>query len=269
MLGKLLKHEFKTTSKMILPLYVVLAVLTIFARIVAQATFAADETLNDSMGFSIFSSITILMYILGLFAICIATFIYLIMRFYKNLFSAEGYLMHTLPVNSWQLLNSKLIVSFVWSLIEVLLITLSIFCIFANDYVFDRVSDFFAAYGGFAAFIRYAADLSLGGFWTLIISFTLIALLSELLLPYVSICIGQLWQKHKTAGAFLSYFGITFLLQILSSVYSVISIDGYDESYTNFVPVSFYVTSLLFAVITSIIFYLLSGYIMHKKVNLD
>ncbi|MGN0291367.1 MAG: hypothetical protein ACI4C5_05495, partial [Lachnospiraceae bacterium] len=116
MLGKLLKHEFKTTSKMILPLYFVLVVLTIFARITAQSMFSANETLTDSLGFGIFSGTTIVMYILGLFAVSIATFIYLVMRFYKNLFSAEGYLMHTLPVTSWQLLSSKLIVSFVWSL---------------------------------------------------------------------------------------------------------------------------------------------------------
>lgn len=269
MLGKLLKHEFKTTSKMILPLYLALVVLTIFARITAQSMFSANETLTDSLGFGIFSGTTIVMYILGLFAVSIATFIYLVMRFYKNLFSAEGYLMHTLPVTSWQLLSSKLIVSFVWSLAETLLIAFSIFCIFANDYTFEVISDFFAAYGGFGAFIDYSTGLSLGAFWTLMILFMIIGLLSGYLLPYVSICIGQLWQKHKTAGSFLTYFGITILLQIISSIYSGFTMNGYNESYTVFIPVSLYIVSLIFAVISSIVFFLLSGYIMQKKINLD
>lgn len=43
MLGKLMKHEFKTTSKVILPLYLILVVLTIFARIFAQSLFYGRE----------------------------------------------------------------------------------------------------------------------------------------------------------------------------------------------------------------------------------
>ena len=98
MLGKLMKHEFKTTSKVILPLYLILVVLTIFARIFAQSLFTAENSNIDSIGFGLFGGLSVILYILGLFAVSIASFIYLLVRFYKNLFGDEGYLMHT-PVS--------------------------------------------------------------------------------------------------------------------------------------------------------------------------
>ena len=109
MLGKLMKHEFKTTSKVILPLYLILVVLTIFARIFAQSLFTAENSNIDSIGFGLFGGLSVILYILGLFAVSIASFIYLLVRFYKNLFGDEGYLMHTLPVTSWELLSSCLL----------------------------------------------------------------------------------------------------------------------------------------------------------------
>lgn len=271
MLGKLIKHEFKTTSKMILPLYLIIVVLTVFARITMQNMLANDNSFGDSVGMEIFSVLSIMAYILGLFAICVATFIYIIMRFYKNLFSNEGYLMHTLPVNSWQLLSSKVIVSFVWQLLEVLLIGFSIFCILACQESFDAVSNFLNAYGGFDAFIYYATGMSVGGFWCYVIFFGILSILSGILMPYVSICIGQLWQKHKLAGAFLAYFVIMFVMQIISGIYtSFVTTDASSMETASFVfSFSLYNFSAILSLISVVVFFFLSGYIMKKKINLD
>ena len=142
MLGKLLKHEFKETSKRMLPLYLVLVVITILGRIVAQSIMISGNA-DSSTIMAIFNILSVFIYVVGLIVISIASYIYLIMRFYKNLFSNEGYLMHTLPVTSWQLLISKLVTAFIWFISETILIFLSIFCIFANNYVFEEISKFF------------------------------------------------------------------------------------------------------------------------------
>ena len=60
MLGKLMKHEFKTTSKVILPLYLILVVLTIFARIFAQSLFTAENSNIDSIGFGLFGGLSVI-----------------------------------------------------------------------------------------------------------------------------------------------------------------------------------------------------------------
>lgn len=270
MLGKLIKHEFKTTSKIILPLYLIIAVLTVFARITMQNMLDNGNSFGGSMGMEIFSALSIMAYILGLFAICVATFIYIVMRFYKNLFSNEGYLMHTLPVTSWQLLISKTICGFCWQLVQLLLVGFSIFCILAGPEFFDAVSKFLDAYGGFASFIDYATGMSVGGFFCYAVILIIISVLSGILLPYASICIGQLWQKHKLAGSFLAYFVITFVMQIISSIYTgfVITEDA-AMSQADFIPFSIYNFSTGLGVVGVIVFFFLSGYIMKKKINLD
>ena len=65
MLGKLMKHEFKTTSKVILPLYLILVVLPIFASIFAQSLFTAENSNIDSIGFGRFGGLSVILYILG------------------------------------------------------------------------------------------------------------------------------------------------------------------------------------------------------------
>ena len=44
-----------------------------------------------------------LIYMLLVFVMVVVTMVMIVTRFYKNLFSQEGYLMHTLPVPAWQL----------------------------------------------------------------------------------------------------------------------------------------------------------------------
>ena len=49
--------------------------------------------------------------------------IYFAIRFYKNLYTDEGYLMHTLPVKPWMLIVSKLTIGTIWFyLIDLLLV---------------------------------------------------------------------------------------------------------------------------------------------------
>lgn len=268
MLGKLIKHEFKSTSKLVLPLYIVLVILTILGRIVAQSVMSSNN-LNDSAGLMVFNISSVMVYVLGLFAVSITTYIYFVIRFYKNLFSDEGYLMHTLPVTSWQLLSSKLLVAFIWSLVEILLICLSIFCIFANQEVFDIVKNFVNSYGGLNGITQTYFGMNFGNTLILIIILVILSALSGLLLPYASICIGQLWQKHKVAGSFLSFIGITLILQIIGTVYTGLSTSGSPIIEETVFFAANYRMSITSSIISSILFFLVSGFLMDKKVNLD
>ena len=268
MLGKLIKHEFKETSKLMLPLYLVLVVITILGRIVAQSIMNSGNA-DSSTVMAIFNILSVFIYVVGLIVISIASYIYLIMRFYKNLFSNEGYLMHTLPVTSWQLLISKLVTAFIWFISETILIFLSIFCIFANNYVFEEISKFLNAYGGFDGLTRTFCGM--GGVQTVLyfVLFLIISCLSGILLPYVSICIGQLWQKHKVAGSFLSFFGISFLLQLFSSTYTAFSMNSIDASQEVVFLMKTYNLGMLSSAVVAVAAFIGSGLLMKKKVNLD
>ena len=106
MLTKLLKYEFKATGRVYGGLYL--------------AILAAAALLGLSFRFPIFlvhtAPIAVLMiiYLALVVAIVVMTVFTIVQRFTRNLLGREGYLMHTLPVSSVQLILSKLISSMVW-----------------------------------------------------------------------------------------------------------------------------------------------------------
>ena len=119
MLGKLIKHEFKSTAHAMFGIY--LSALITFA-VMLLVFFVKNKTLM------VLSSVT-----LG--GICIAaliiTIIAIIGMFNKSLYGNQGYLSFTLPVSGKDLLASKTIVSLSWVLISfVFAIAVSLFLVF-------------------------------------------------------------------------------------------------------------------------------------------
>ncbi len=102
MLTKLLKYEFKETARIIPFLYLI----TMFFAVVSLVASWLD------LSFIKTTSSAILIFV-GI-AVFIITFVFIAIRFYRNLYSNEGYLMFTLPVKPHKLLASKIIVAFCW-----------------------------------------------------------------------------------------------------------------------------------------------------------
>jgi uncharacterized membrane protein YuzA (DUF378 family) len=110
MLGKLTKYELKATARFFLPLYGALILMAALNRLTMDIS-ARNIT---SVLMNVLSSISMTAYVILIVGIFALTFIVMLQRFYKNLVKDEGYLMFTLPVKVWQLVVSKLIVSFLW-----------------------------------------------------------------------------------------------------------------------------------------------------------
>jgi len=56
---------------------------------------------------------------------CIITLVLILVRYYKNFFTDEGYLTFTLPVSRAKLVNSKIIMAFFWAVMTILVCLLS------------------------------------------------------------------------------------------------------------------------------------------------
>ena len=111
MLGKLLKQDFRATARIMLPLYVAVPVLGLFTNLATRLCENQSGFLLNAIG-----SLISLVFSLALIAAGVATVVLMILRFYRNLMTDEGYLMFTLPVSTTELIFSKLIVSVVWFL---------------------------------------------------------------------------------------------------------------------------------------------------------
>ena len=135
MLGKLIKHETRATSRIFLPLYGALLILTIFTKLV-MAIGAPDffsEMASSNKVAEIILGISFTLYFILIVGISVMTLVMIIQRFYKNLFTDEGYLMFSLPVKTWELVLSKLLVGMIWSAVCTIMIVLTFF-IFSLGY---------------------------------------------------------------------------------------------------------------------------------------
>ena len=95
MLGKVMKHEMKATWKVLFPLAMVLDGVTIIGMLMMNM-----QVFETDMG-ALVGLAMLLLYIIGLIALSVTAFIFLLVRFYHSMYGAEGYLSHTLPVTAF------------------------------------------------------------------------------------------------------------------------------------------------------------------------
>ena len=154
MLRKLLKHEFRATARVMIPLYLITVLLAVLTR--ATALWAEMVTFDGMLGrnfLALLSGIIIFGFVLALIATFVVAVILAILRFRSNLMADEGYVMFTLPVSTHTLVWSKLIVSAVWFLGAVVVDVLSLLALVANvemfwelGRVFQEIADQWNAY---------------------------------------------------------------------------------------------------------------------------
>ena len=109
MLGKLLKYELKSTSRLMGVLYLAVLIVAAIVGFLARGTIW-----QATQGNAIAVVVSGLIYTLLIMTLMIVTVVMILQRFYKNLLKGEGYLMHTLPVPTWMLVASKTISSLIW-----------------------------------------------------------------------------------------------------------------------------------------------------------
>ncbi len=260
MLGKLMKYEWKSTWKLLVPMNALIIAMSLFAYL----TIRLDFFDNDS-DVVILSGITIIMfYILSMFVVVIGTAIYLIYRFYTSVYGDQGYLLHTLPVDKHHIIISKVLVSVLWLMLSIILIYMSVFLLFSSDEaVLEAVWD---------TMVDYVESLELDAFaGGLTIIMTILAFIFQMLAKVLKVtaCIslGQLSSNHKVLTSFAFYYGIYFVQRIFSIMYYVIYfaidddlISAYQGSWE---------TSLIAGIIYCAVFYFITWYLMEKKLNLD
>ena len=113
MLSKLLRHEFRATGRIMLPVYALLLVscggCTLFGRLLGRYPESTVLSVVQTVFATLFGVTT--------FGMLLLTLVLMVYRFYKNLMTDEGYLMFTLPVSRSQLIWSKLLVALVWAVV--------------------------------------------------------------------------------------------------------------------------------------------------------
>lgn len=260
MLNKLIKYDLKSFFKTVTPLYIVMILIALLARL---GGYVADKIsiLKIPVGF-----IEIL-YILLLIGIPIATFILSISRYYNNLVKDEGYLMHTLPVSKENLILSKLISSLIVMSTSIISIVIG----FMIGTYTSKIGDF----------ISKTLDLCVDNFGilfiVLIIISTILSYIMQLLLIYAAIALGQKHNNNKIVFSIIYGIVLYNINQIITSVILLIpmflndNIRKYLES--DMPPINilngFIIASLVLSAIIIVVYYFFTTKTMDKKLNLE
>ncbi|MCR5675194.1 MAG: hypothetical protein K6G16_05720 [Lachnospiraceae bacterium] len=281
MLGKLIRHEFKATWKILLLLNAVTLGAGVACFFVMNTLHGymenGDELISNNVLRMLVTSSYVtwfILYFLSIFAVNLGTVLFLMIRYYRSLYSKEGYLTFTLPVGTQEILHAKLITGYVWSigggLITMLSILLMLLGLLFSFTPFEQ-QEILQEVGDFANLILNPATL------LLFVLFGLVMPLYGLISIYFCITVGQLWQKHKIAGAILCYIALNFVNRVIMSFLTIgrmmLLPFAFSDDLSDFRFSSYYngtlITTLLFSVISCAVFYFVIRYINANKVNLD
>ena len=266
MLGKLVKHEFKSTSRTFFALYIIVLIVTVILKgvVEVQEIFKIDNAIIDLL-----SVITIMAFVVGIIAILLGSFVLVIKRFYDNLLKDEGYLSFTLPVSIGQHIASKSIVGYIWMILSVVVVIL-LFGILGlgHNQLMGEVTD---------AFVQVIKEIGKSGMAKYFIEMLIMLALSAyayIVMGYACFSIGQTFGKNKVLGAFVAYVAIYFVMQIVSSIAMVIifgsNVDAITEA--NFGDALFQplmIFTLVFMLIQIVVYLVITHVMLNKKLNLQ
>lgn len=293
MLRKLIKHEWKDVSKVGGLLLLVMLAVTVIGCIVIKVSAIGDLFLNEKVDnmraigtvYTVFSSAII--YVLMLVGISYGIFIYLGVRFYKTMYTSQGYLLHTLPVTKHQILFSKILVSGIWYFFISAAIVLSVcsllYVAFSGILTETLSKEGYTLMELVRIFLRemtavYEEEMGLD-MTRYVVTMVIVILLSpftNLMLLFGGITLGQLSQKHKGLMGVLAYFGlllinmvVVMVVQTVTTLHQTIVLMQSQEGVVSMNMNLSYDINALISIVMGAVMYVVSYLVITRKLNLD
>ncbi|MBJ8325614.1 ABC transporter permease [Streptococcus pacificus] len=270
MFGKLLKYEIKSVGKWYFALYgAILFCATILGLYISR--FNNDSRINGefflegrepSTSEAIIMLAIILIFVSLIIGIGISTFFIIVNRFNKNIFGREGYLTLTLPVSTHQIILSKLFASLMWSLLSSIVLLLSIFLLILPSIPLDEL---------FLYLPSITANIHVDIF-LIVLSYIIVSSITSILMLYLAISIGQLFQDKRALMGFVAFFAIGILIAIIKQlIFGDTNLS--DDSYyidSNFLSIKlFFIREIFINLFISAVYYFGTHYIIKNKLNIQ
>ncbi len=288
MLGKLFKYEWKATCRVGALMLILIAAVTFFGWLAFQTPMwqqLSDETYYGTLStLDVLSIVTLIMYAVMLVGVTYGILIYLGVRFYRTMYTDEGYLTHTLPVTKNQLLVSKILVSGIWNLIVSIAVLLSvcgllIFMIGAvmpADLKWKEIMEVVEEnWDIIVESLKQDLGVNLVQ-WTVMMVITfLLAPFWGVIILFGAISIGQLFTRHRVLMAIVCYGGIMILSMVVSSVVqSATSMQSLRNMTEETVALNNYMNASVLSgaiqnVVMAAILYLASYLVTSKRLNME
>ncbi len=269
MVKKLFKHEMFAWLRVWAPMQIILLAVAAFGRI-----WQFFE--NDSTAYSIIFGSAVGLYVVAIIASIGLVTVFDVVRFYKNLFSREGYLSFTLPITPAQHIWVKMLTAGLFSVLSLVVILLS--------GVIFTAGDLFTEIMKALAYIIKQIPPTMGThlfFYIIeVVLLMAVAVLGGSLLYYACIALGQTFKKNRVIGAVGVYFIYYVINQVISTIITVIVMllaeTDFFLAIGRFMEAHPYATvhivlcgGLVFSAALSAIYFVITHAIMRKKLNLE
>lgn len=216
MLGKLIKHEFRATGRLMAPLFGALLLLAVFSRVANQIL---QQVPNPTRVLYIVSVLLAIVYVLAGLGVMVFSTVLMIKRFHQNFLTDEGYLMFTLPVSVHSLLWSKLITAALFFLFTFAAELLALAIVIWQGGVSAEL------YNNFISGLRELGSYYTGnGIAIALETFAMlfVSLLVTCLLFYAPMSIGYSFANHKGLLSVVFYF----VIQAVQQIFGVFTLAG-------------------------------------------
>ncbi|MDD6311498.1 MAG: hypothetical protein PUB09_06220 [Firmicutes bacterium] len=212
MLTSLIKFEWKSMARY---LWIVWAGLLACSLLLAVTYRGYDILLSGAdtpLIYVMLKVIPTIAFWLLFTANIIITIVMVVARFYSGLLCEEGYLMHTLPVKTRNLILSKGIIATAAVIISIIAALLSVYIM--------SVLGMGASTGDLKYLFRDMCDL---GGWAFVADVELflifvLAIMAEIYKAYTAMSLGQLAGKHRILLSAGAYIGVNIALSIIMAV---------------------------------------------------
>ena len=264
MLGKLLKYELKATSRVFVPLYIAILVVSIVNGLSLNLEILNIQGL---------ATIVLMCLFISLFVI---TIVVTIQRFNKNLLKDEGYLMFTLPVSSKSLVLSKYLTSLIWTFLSFVVAFLSFTIIFMIPTY--KYFDFSYFINEFNLLFSNMLNLNILGQFLKIILLMIISYTIFIFNVYLALSVGQLpiFNRFRNVSSFIGFLVINLLISYVQNIVdnAFVNIEAIDNVNYSIDSISSIVSkglnvAIIINIIIILVLFFATSYILNKKLNLE
>lgn len=289
MLGKLIKYDLLADYKKYVALYISMVATSVLMLFFDKMT----SWISNNNFIQLMAAVFALLFIMLAMISGVMLLVFSTIRFYKNIVRDEGYLMHTLPVSTWQLIASKFISVYIWFFVTLVVTVICSGIAFGEPLWLLKIPEGFSDefkegfQWGYNSANGPMADIVVEEDWQFFVEmlkyYVVIILLSPFMTMssiYFSFSLGNLFNKSKLAMSVIMYFLLQFAEMILGAFCSgfvtldfVAEVTKYQDELPMSVMCDFFgkimTVSTIVSVILSIGFMIAAERIFAKKLNLE
>lgn len=214
MLSKLMYHEFKATRRVFFPAYGIMLALAVISSVFMLLSGKLNQLTTPFF-------LSLVAYGLSLFAVGVLSFVYMIVRFYKNLLCDEGYLMFTLPATPAQLIWSKCIVSTIWMVVSTILCVVTLMILMLpmmfGTYTGSDIGFLQAIHAGFLQ-LAQTFGIHVVTIPILLIILGIAYIANSCMHIYACLAVGGLFNKHRLGAAVGAFIVFAIAWNIFSAL---------------------------------------------------